>query len=133
MHRILVTGKNKDMTPALRGVSRTQEIQNRNSRVVDCLSARGEGRPVAVADFATGRPTTSGMKPDAVVATVSRHQCATHSRLSRAVVCSARQVASPSPAIAPPGDLLNSIQEVVTVVAGLIVFGGIAYFCLVLA
>lgn len=69
----------------------------------------------------------SGKKPDAVASTESRCQDE-HTRLE----FSAPPGGTPCPPVTPPGDLLSTIQDVVTVISGVIVFGGLAFFCLVI-
>lgn len=65
---------------------------------------------------------------DAVASTESRCQDE-HTRLE----FSAPPGGAPCPTTCPPGDLLSTIQDVVSLISGVIVFGGIAFFCLVLA
>lgn len=76
----------------------------------------------------------SGMTPDAVAATVSRQQTAqtTLNPVSR-VEFSEAPGDDPCPPKSSPGDLLDKLQEVATFISAVIVFGGLAFICLVLA
>lgn len=88
------------------------------------------GRAAPHYDATAGRwivnPSTATV--DAVASTESRCQDE-HTRLE----FSAPPGGAHSPPVTPPGDLLSTIQDVVTVISGVIVFGGLAFFCLVLA
>lgn len=91
----------------------------------------GKNHTIPRAAF-TGALIPSGMKPDAVAATVSRHQTAKALHTVKRSECSVSPAAPPVSQL-PLGTFLDTVQDVVTVIAGLIVFGGLAYFCLVLA
>ena len=136
MHRIIVTGKNKELTPALRGISRTQQFENRNSRAVDCLSARGEGRPVVFTVSTTGRPTTSGMTTAArATGDLSRSEGQITHTVKRSFSGPSAlhsPAATPAPK-KPRGTLLDTVQEIATFATACVVFGGLAFFFLILA
>ena len=91
----------------------------------------GKNHEIPRAAFSALRP--SGMKPDAVAATVSRFQTASSLHTVKRSECSPTPGGTPAPKRKPPGDLLDTLQDVVTVMSGLVVFGGLAFFCLVLA
>ena len=75
----------------------------------------------------------SGATSDAVAATDSRFQTASSLHTVKRSECSPTPGGTPAPKRKPPGDLLDTLQDVVTVMSGLVVFGGLAFFCLVLA
>lgn len=78
--------------------------------------------------------TPSGVTPDArATGELSCSKTANTLHTVKRSKCSALPAVTPAPKLTPPGDLLYRVQEVVTVASGMIVFGGLAYFCLVLA
>ena len=70
----------------------------------------------------------SGMTPDAGASADPGHQMA-HKRLE----FSAPPGGALGPTETPPGDFLKAVQDVVTVISGMIVLGGLAFFLMVLA
>lgn len=91
----------------------------------------GKNNQISRAAFSALRP--SGIKPDAVAATDSRFQTAKALHTVKRSECSPPPGGTPAPKRTPPGDLLDTLQDVVTVASGLVVFCGLAFFFLVLA
>lgn len=92
----------------------------------------GKNHEIPRAAFSALEP--SGTQPDAVAATVSRRSMTADTlHTVKRSECSPLPAATPAPKLQPPGDLLDTLQDVVTVMSGLVVFGGLAFFCLVLA
>lgn len=93
------------------------------------------GRDASIYDATAERwiARASGTTPDAVAATDSRQtQTAqtTHDHVLR-VVCSDPPGGDPNRPT-PPGTFLFALQEAATVLTAMVVFGGLAFFCLVL-
>lgn len=92
----------------------------------------GKNHEIPRAAFSALKP--SGTQPDAVAATVSRRsKTASSLHTVQRLECSPTPGGTPAPKLKPPGDVLDTLQDVVTVASGLIVFCGLAFFLLVIA
>lgn len=98
---------------------------------MDRVILTGRNNEIPRAAFSALKP--SGTQPDAVAATVSRFQTANALHTVKRSECSPPPGGTPAPKHKPPGDLLDTLQDVVTVASGLIVFCGLAFFLLVIA
>lgn len=100
-----------------------------------CFGPVEKGRPVA--GPSAGRPTTPGVVPAALAANVSRQLVPERTQNTVLRRCSAliasRRPAPGNPPACGAGHFTDVAVDVVTVVAGLVVFGGLAWFALVLA